>query len=443
MPVRNNPFESIYQYPIEGNGFKVNAEGTHVFWPARQKIFSKFYINMVYEKQQLFGISEQNFIGLLKLNKQCELLVQSICNPFSDSGNALAIVGATIGANDHLAFVKVVGPWNDGTSDRMENSNGNSDMDHMPLEYRLQILKRKIDLYFKWYHVANTSAVLHKQTVNPAQILFSNAIYNSEDEHLLTKLLAEMDMFSSGLSHKDYQQFDKSALMCIHINPGGRQLSKEEDGRTGWWLPLKHNLIAYRAMGYQKPLTTLRMTLGQISMMIASGVLIVVFKGTQMWRTDIDGLYFNNMHLGIAPPNNIPDLRPPPPALPMEPDATAIQEAFNALPNDYNLPWLPRNQLCSDIDLQSRFSQLSEACGYPFNPTENCQIEVANFYPCLNFLLRPSKRHNHGMDSFIDFIIVLHIFGESPPFFWKALAIDKPWDEEFAHAINILGLDMK
>ena len=75
VPVQNNPFESIYQYPIEGNGFKVNAEGTHVFWPAHQKIFSKFYITMVYEKQQLFGISQQSFIGLLRINDQYELLV--------------------------------------------------------------------------------------------------------------------------------------------------------------------------------------------------------------------------------------------------------------------------------------------------------------------------------------------------------------------------------
>ena len=67
-PVTNNPFEAIYQYPMEGNGFKVN--GTHVFWPANQKLHSKFYLNLVYENEQLFGISEQAFIGLLILNKQ-------------------------------------------------------------------------------------------------------------------------------------------------------------------------------------------------------------------------------------------------------------------------------------------------------------------------------------------------------------------------------------
>ena len=63
VPVTNNPFEALYQYPLEGNGFKEN--GTHVFWPNDRKIFSKFYINMKYENETLFGISEQNFKGLL------------------------------------------------------------------------------------------------------------------------------------------------------------------------------------------------------------------------------------------------------------------------------------------------------------------------------------------------------------------------------------------
>ena len=60
--VTKNPFESIYQYPMEGNGFKEN--GTHVFWPANRKIYSRFYINLANESEKLFGISEQNFIGM-------------------------------------------------------------------------------------------------------------------------------------------------------------------------------------------------------------------------------------------------------------------------------------------------------------------------------------------------------------------------------------------
>ena len=62
-PVTNNPFEAIYQYPMEGNGFKKNEDGNKVFWPANRKIHSKFYINLDYENETFFGISEQAFLG--------------------------------------------------------------------------------------------------------------------------------------------------------------------------------------------------------------------------------------------------------------------------------------------------------------------------------------------------------------------------------------------
>ena len=72
VPVRNNPFESIYQYPLEVNRIKEN--GTHVFLPANQKLFSKFYINLSSEKEKFFGISEQAFGGLSTPNRQYEMI---------------------------------------------------------------------------------------------------------------------------------------------------------------------------------------------------------------------------------------------------------------------------------------------------------------------------------------------------------------------------------
>jgi len=197
-------------------------------------------------------------------------------------------------------------------------------------------------------------------------------------------------------------------------------------------------------MGYQKPLTKIRTSAGLLSMSIKSGNLNVVFEGTQTWHVDIDGLDFTNMRVDIAPPNpithNIPDTRPPPPPLPLEPYATAIRGAMKSLPNDFNLPWLPRNQLCSDLDLRTRHQQLAMACGYPFTPTEDCQAAFANFYPCYNFYLRPSKRHNHGMDSMMEFATIVHLFIDFPPSYWLTLAIDHPWDEVYAQAVDVLGL---
>lgn len=423
--VAKDPFEAIYQYPMEGNGFKMNEDGTRVFWPANEKIYSKFYLNMAYDKEILFGISQQIF---------------------QESVRA-AVPGASMSANDHLGFVKVVGPWDDGTSDNIEDRNGYPPIDLWPLEQRLLNQKMKVGLTFQWWQLANVSALFLGQGMNPAQIManMQYAHYNAESEKLEQKLLAEMDTFSSGLSHTDYQQFDKSASMCFHINTAGSQLT-EEDGTSGWWLPLKQNLFAWRSMGFQQPLTAVRVTAGLISLTTdESGNLNVVFKGTQLYRNEIDGLDYINNELDMAPPNalppfNLPDLRAPVKHLTMGPEAAIIRAQYQALPNDPNLPWVDRNELCPEEAFESRFEQVKGACGYPFNPTKICVGAYIEFYPCFNYYLRPSKKHNHGMDSIVEFATLLHAISELHPSYWKELARDQPWDEEFAQAMDLLGI---
>ena len=71
VSVPTNPFDALFQYPMEKNGFKAND--THVFWPAYQKIFSKFYMNLPHEDEKMFGISEQIFMGLLGPNEQYQI----------------------------------------------------------------------------------------------------------------------------------------------------------------------------------------------------------------------------------------------------------------------------------------------------------------------------------------------------------------------------------
>jgi len=415
--VPTNPFEALYQYPMEGNGFKAND--THVFWPADRKLYSKFYINVAHEGEKLFGISQQIFL---------------------ETPGESALVGATMGANDHLAFVKVEGPWNDGTSENIEDSNGYSPMDQMDLEDRLMIQRRKLQMYLQWSQIANVTGLFRTSATNPAQIpALLQMPYSSEPEK---KLLAEMDEFSADLSQTDYRQFDKSALMCFHINPAGAEVTTEEDETTGWWLPLKQNLLSWRSMAFQKPISALRFTMGLLSLKIdESGNLNAMLQSPQYWKTDVDVVDYKNMELQVAPPNaithHIPDIRPQPPALPMEPLATMIREGLKALPDDYNLPWMPRDDLCTEED--SKFKQISKAC-YPFNPSMECAAAFINFYPCLNFYLRPSKIHNHGMDSFNEFVPVVHLMSEMPPSYWKQMAIDKPWEEEFEQAVDDLGL---
>jgi len=433
--VPTNPYEALYQYPMEGNGFKAN--GTHVFWPAYRKLYSKFYVTLAHEGEKLFGISQQIFL---------------------EQEKDVAGVGATMGANDHLAFVKVEGPWNDGTTGSSDDSNGQQAamqaamqavMDQKSLEERLEVQRMKLDLYFKWYSVANISGLLGTQIANPAQIpALLQMPYNPEYEK---KLLAEMDDFSSDLSHTDYQQFDKSAMMCLHINPGAKA-TKEEDGATGWWVPLERNIIGWRAMSFQQPISALRVTTGLVSLRVDdSGNLNAAFQGSQLWRSEVDGPDYKNLELHVAPPNavthNIPDIRPQPPALPMEPFATQIREAFKALPNDNNLPWMPRDQLCPQTDYPGLLVQMDMKCGPPFNPYPNpfthpeCRAAFINFYPCLNFYLRPSKKHNHGMDTINEFTPVMHAINDFPPVFIGSIAgAEIPWDDEFEQAMNILGL---
>ena len=90
--VANNPFEAIYEYPITGNNLKVN--GTHLFLPTFQKLYSKFYMNFIYENQKIFGFSQQSFVKHIK-----KVMFEDINSTFL--------------ANDHLAIVKAEGSWKD------------------------------------------------------------------------------------------------------------------------------------------------------------------------------------------------------------------------------------------------------------------------------------------------------------------------------------------
>jgi len=380
-------------------------------------------MNLAHEGERLFGISQQIFL---------------------DTGKDLANVGATMGANDHLAFVKATGPWGE-TLVNNEDNNGlwpeNDVCDEECVASRLQVQKMKLELYWQWYHVANITGLLLSQASNKAQIpALLQMPYNPQNEE---RLLAEMEEFSSGLSQTDYQQFDKTAMFCLHINPVGG-ITTEEDDTKGWWAPLNQNLVAWRSMGFQKPFSILRSTFGFTSMTVdGSGNLNVVFMGPQLYHIDIDGLDFKNMELHIAPPNavthNIPDIRAQAPALPMEPHASIIRAIRMSLPNDYNLPWMSRDKICPNV--KTRLDQVKMACQYPFNPAlPGCLEAFANFYPCLNLYMRPSKEHNHGMDSLLDFAVVFHAIMDFPTVLMEMVADDTPWDEEFAHAMDNLGL---
>ena len=87
-----SPYLAIYQYPIKGNNLIYND--THVFWPSRQRLFSKFYMKFTYDNQEFFGVSQQEFAEQRAVTLYPEV-----------KGN--------FGNNDFMHFVKAKGGWVD------------------------------------------------------------------------------------------------------------------------------------------------------------------------------------------------------------------------------------------------------------------------------------------------------------------------------------------
>ena len=139
--VQESPFESIAEYPIQGNNFKVNEEGTHVFWPMDQKLYSKFYMNMRYENQKFYGFSQQLF-G-----------IQRTQNLFPD-------VITKVAGNDHVAFVKAEGTWKDHYSTETENG-----LDFESENIRVTRVQSKLRLLklFSWFAGANIGKLVQQK----------------------------------------------------------------------------------------------------------------------------------------------------------------------------------------------------------------------------------------------------------------------------------------
>ena len=209
----------------------------------------------------------------------------------------------------------------------------------------------KILLYTKWLKVSNIGPPLFNHSLNPEQFKYLKEMqYGDETELLETKLLAEMDEFSSGLSKDQYSNFSKGALACFHIKPDVPETTKQGD-LTGWWIPLKKNIPSWRSILYQIPLPKFTVVGGLVSLNLHDGNLNVMFQGTQFFKANIDsnGLDVINPRLDISPPNNIPDSRAPAPIKPSDSvfsQADRIRNAYSLLPDDHKLPWISRDQLC-------------------------------------------------------------------------------------------------
>jgi len=422
--VTDSPLDVFYEYPVAGNKLMINEAKTHVFWPAEERLFSHFYMNVdtPEEKQKFFGFSQQIF---------GEQRVVTI----------LPQAGHTMGATDHLGMVKAEGDWKDHSPEE-----GKQDHDWVDPEIDLEFVeeakfqqKKRLVALYKWVVEAGIVKIVDTQMMLNQLPLLNDKVYSGESEQYEVKLKNDMEAFSEGIDHEHYHKFAKSAVMCLHLNLRGIPLSTEGE-RQGWWLPLKTSFLAWRAMTMQEPIRIYMQAFGTWSMSLDADEknLKGVFRGGQVFRADVDDLYFNKMRLYLAPPNNIPDDRPAPPEKPSGFVARGLEYYLrHKNPASKTLPWAPREQLCPSEEYDGLIEAFTN-CG---TDKKKCVYRLIQLYPCMAYYVRSSTKYSHGIDSLIEFLLINHSAKEATPSMLRAVTGGKPWDDEFEMAIKVLGLD--
>ena len=425
--VQENPLEAIYQYPIKGNKLKLNR--THFFLPTFQKLYSKFYIHMPSENQKLYGFSQQLF------DKQAIQLL------FKD-------INATLLANDHIAIVKAEGNWkNHGASSSTAKRRGGDGTESEEIPFgtaeSTQLTARFYSL-LQWLKPLGISKLAHQFHLKNQVPLLKEMSFSKEYNNLADKLRDEMKTYSSDIGNNQYHDFAKSGLMCLHLNLDGFPFTME-GGTLGVWLPLSHNLVFWRSMFMFEPLQKLMTVVGVVSVHVNQDNLEMVYKGTQLFRTDAEGIDYKNLELYVGPPNDIQDTRPSPPPKPNSVAANKARKQIGLIGSNIRTPWAPREKLCPADQFDQKFERLKNECPQyftepkPFNMTQ-CYDAFSRTYPCFNYFLRSSEKFSHGIDGLSEFSVVAHAFRESSWEFMKALAIDEPWDDEMEIALEKLGL---
>lgn len=283
----------------------------------------------------------------------------------------------------------------------------------------------------------NQGDLLEQMHLKEQSPLLQNIKYSKESETLGTKLREEMKAYSSNIDQEKYKDFAKSSMMCLHMNIGGIPFTVEGE-TVGVWLPLNHNFLYWRAMTFFEPLGKFMMTFGVVSVHVNKNNLEFVYKGTQMYRADVEGIDYTNLRLNVGPPNEILDTRPSPPEKPTGIAANLARKAINFLGSNKRTPWAPREKLCPEDQFESKFSTLKSKCSESFGSL-SCLSAIAKIYPCYNYYLRSSEKFSHGIDGMLEVLVVLHVMGEGSWDFMKLLATDKPWDEEMEDALKALN----
>jgi len=252
----------------------------------------------------------------------------------------------------------------------------------------------------------------------------------------------EMKSFSEGANLEDFHNYDKSSFMCFHMTLGE---STREGDLEGWWVPLRHNILSWRAMATQEPNSKFVLYVGLVSMTVdpKKDMLRAMWFGHQAFRSDIEGIYFKNMRLEIAPPF-MPDHRPEAPEIPNVVLRKKYETALRSNPPHKALGWIPREKLCPAESFDSRFSAFSTACADIRVNKAACGATLVQFYPCFNHYLRSAKKEDDpGIDGLPEVVAIKHFCGELPWYYIKELASEPPWDDELDAAIKLLDFAPK
>ena len=427
-----SPYLSLYHYPIEGNNLIYNE--THVFWPTRARLYSRFYTKITYDNQEYYGLSQQVW-G----ENRAQAVYPDI---FSSLGN-----------NDHMYFVKAKGGIVDKNHEYITvHGFGNEKPAEIPFfDEELSQFKEKARLMFPFF-LQQQKEVLDSGFYYLADhIPFMKNMANSVDpKETLREVKDTMGSFGANITLRHLYGLEKTSTGCLHMNIEGLQII-EENGRQGAWVPLDKNLLAFRAMYLMDPLVKLVIPSGILSFHIEGQKqdrsVATVFKGVQMFTSEEseDGLQLGKSRLDIFNDGRpVNDSRTSAPLNPPAFLTELIKNQSNILPINKCLPWASREKMCPWAEFESIFQKFKLNCGDLINlPEESkskqeaCRDAFVNFFPCFNYFIRPSKKCSRGMDGIGDMRTIFHTFTEVPWDILKRFAWEKPLDDDFEAALTM------
>lgn len=428
IKVTDGPFDALSHYPLGANknkDFQVNK--THVFWPIHQTLVSKTYINMMYENQKFFVLTQEHYTHQKKFGVFPNITTQ-------------------LATNVNLAIVKSEGSWVNHTAPSPPPLGLN--FTNVSITEIPGSAYQRIKGIYSWFKQANIGKLLNTQAKVDKQLEKLNnedTPYGKETVAFKDQMQKDMDAFTSDVTADDYQNFAKRSLMCFHWDIGERPIEKEGD-LEGWWLPLEHTIMGWKGLNNFAPGQKSLFAFGTVTLTVdPSGEnLNVLFRGRQSFRADIEDIYMKNMKLYLAPPNNIePPFKPEPPLMASGDQAHKVEQFLKNNPPSTYVAWAPHDKvLCPKSKSKSEsFDKFLGACENSWlreKASPLCDPEMLKMYPCFNYFVRSSDINGNSLTGLAEFLASLHLMNEGSVDYVRKIAAETPW-KSFERAIEVFG----